>query len=630
MRKSEKMWLSFLLASASWTLLLYLSVFSSLEIETDQQRKHYSYEAAGMIDRISFIDVDKRSQRKHSNEATGMIDRIYFINLDKNPLRRAFMEGYLSNQTIPFERIPGKVGDPSDTCVEGKTDPDRCRGIVGLAKSEISIIDNYNTTGLTLVFEDDYFAGDILPRLQKSMSLVPDDWDILRFGCWGHIPSDFPVLHVNPVNELGINKIFETRHDKKQPPCDGTKEDCWFSGGTHAMVWRGGESVQKLKELWSRNPRQDVDSALTGEDNYITSYCINFRGDSRKSRIKRIKGEASNIPLNPAQRRGDIITSPSKTELWSIPLNAAPWRGDIITTPSKEFLTGKFNLSGIVYSFRFPRRFQAKQAAMMPSRFDGLPNIVFGVLSSAPQFAKRDAIRASWAYNESAVFILAGDWNPIAKEFDERGDIIWVNATEDYRTGLTRKTMAFIVFAAAKLSQSNLDYIFKADDDSFVNATQIRLELSQRNKLLTQKTGQLEVTEYYGRGCVRSRPVRDVTSKWYMSREVYSKKYFPIYAFGIGYALSTNFASCAMSKMKDLQAMDWEDVATGMLARKCGKSLTRSHWDDQLLPNDHWTGGMYFPFNVLKDGGHSVAVLHGVKPEYMIRLHRKEPLPALS
>jgi hypothetical protein len=236
------------------------------------------------------------ASRKHSNNEI-RIDRIYFISLDITPLRRAFMEGWLGKQTIPFQRIQGKVGDPSDTCVKGKIGPKQCRGIAGVAKSEVSIIDNYNTTGLTLVFQDDFSAENIT-RLYESISVVPDDWDVLRFNCWGHIPSDFPFVHVETGNELGIKKIFETRHDREQPPCNETKETCWFCGGAHAMVWRGGESVQKLRKLWSEIPYAQSDCRLTLEvERYnIKSYCINFRKGGVVQ--KRIKGEITNIPTN--------------------------------------------------------------------------------------------------------------------------------------------------------------------------------------------------------------------------------------------------------------------------------------------------------------------------------------------
>jgi hypothetical protein len=248
------------------------------------------------------------SRRKHPNDET-RINRIYFINLDTNPGRRAFMEGWLSKQTIPFERITGKVGDPSsDTCVEGKTEPKRCRGIAGLAKTEVSIIDSYDTTGLTFVMEDDYYAENIT-RLQESISVVPDDWDIIRFNCRGHhyIPSDFPFLHVEPGNELQIEKVFETRHNKEQPPCKNgmNEERCWFCGGTHAMVWRGSR-VQKLRKVWSRKPYDDIDCSLTDQKN-LKSYCINFR-NGREVIPTQIKGEITNIPQNLTRVRTNMST----------------------------------------------------------------------------------------------------------------------------------------------------------------------------------------------------------------------------------------------------------------------------------------------------------------------------------
>lgn len=94
------------------------------------------------------------------------------------------MEGWLSNQMIPFERTSGTVGDPSDTCVKSnKTDPkQRCPGIVGLAKADVNIIDSCDATGLILGFKEDWFA-ESTTRLQESILAVqPNDWAVLRFN----------------------------------------------------------------------------------------------------------------------------------------------------------------------------------------------------------------------------------------------------------------------------------------------------------------------------------------------------------------------------------------------------------------------------------------------------------------
>jgi hypothetical protein len=206
---------------------------------------------------------------------------------------QAFMEQWPSNQTIIFEGTPGRVGDPHDTCVKGKTDPKQCQGIAGLAKTEVSTINSYDTTGLTLAFEDDWFTEN-MTRLQESiLAVAPDDWDILRFVCWGHVPSGIPFLHVEPKNESQIKKV-ETRHNEEQPPCNATKErGCYFCGGTHAMVWCGGESVQKLRKLWSRIPYNGVDRLLTSlaaERHNVTSCCVNFRRGGSGGHSQRNEG----------------------------------------------------------------------------------------------------------------------------------------------------------------------------------------------------------------------------------------------------------------------------------------------------------------------------------------------------
>jgi hypothetical protein len=174
-------------------------------------------------------------------------------------------------------------------------------------------MDRYNTTGLTLVFEDDY-STESIARFQESISVVPDDWDIIRFNCIGDIPSDFPILQVERKIELGIERVFETRHDKEQPPCNATKGRCWFCGGAYAMLWRGGESVQKLRKLWSRIPHGDIDCDLTQstESSNIKSYCINFR-EGEGGSLREIEGEESDIPKN-----DQYVSVTSSELLWKI------------------------------------------------------------------------------------------------------------------------------------------------------------------------------------------------------------------------------------------------------------------------------------------------------------------------
>jgi hypothetical protein len=230
---------------------------------------------------------------RRQNERT--IGRIYFINLAAKTQRRDFMESWLSQQAIPYQRVNATVGRlRGDDCVVGKQHPERCRGIAGLAQTELDIIHRYlhwynhvssDDGGLTIVLEDDFIATRPLQDVvDETLKLVPADWDIIRYDCWGDIPASFDVVVHNAAGETkptaSSPKVFRTVH--RQPCVDDytitPPRVCWFCGGTHAMLWRP-EGVDKLAALWSQLPYDDIDCRLsTIEAESIKSYCINDIG----------------------------------------------------------------------------------------------------------------------------------------------------------------------------------------------------------------------------------------------------------------------------------------------------------------------------------------------------------------
>jgi hypothetical protein len=217
------------------------------------------------------------------------IDRIYYTNLDSNPKRKEFMEDWLrTNQTVaPFQRISGQVGTSSDVCGGKKlaASTARCKGVAGLSKSMVSIIDNFDTSGMTLVLEDDFRIWDLDGLVSTLNRLpIPQDWDVLRFDCWGDRLSNFVPRrhtfggpgHITNWTAEGyrVTGIFETKCTNATP----TGNVHSFCGGTHAMLWRGGESVRKLRALWGQVPYLDIDCRLTrpfDDELDIKSYCIN-------------------------------------------------------------------------------------------------------------------------------------------------------------------------------------------------------------------------------------------------------------------------------------------------------------------------------------------------------------------
>ena len=226
-------------------------------------------------------------QQKILNESKGFvwsIDRIYYINLDHRLLRRAIMENWLSKQPIPYQRVSAFQGD-SDVCVEEKHGTP-CIGISGVARSNLHIMDHLSTKGITLVLEDDIVIKD-MDKLLTSVNLVPPDWDILRWDCWGDPLPGFQHFNFSfKVNPRNYTFCKENNIQK-----------CWFCGGNHIAMWRGDETVKKLRTIWGAKPHDDIDCRLAdprpGEPS-LNSYCINVGAGvfqlplSEKSDIEKI------------------------------------------------------------------------------------------------------------------------------------------------------------------------------------------------------------------------------------------------------------------------------------------------------------------------------------------------------
>jgi hypothetical protein len=309
-----------------------------------------------------------------------------------------------------------------------------------------------------------------------------------------------------------------------------------------------------------------------------------------------------------------------------------------------SFHEAQFIYANATYSYRYSskvfwkqRQQQQQQQQQITSNnqknHNHLPSIrlVFGICANSQKPIRRQAIRKSWSQDAAlAVFIVAGDFNDISKEFWKHGDLLWVNVSESYREGLTPKTLAFVHFGGTQLSVEKknayyYDYIFKTDDDVYVNATHIGLEL-----LETKRTA-----HYYGMYKSGVAPVRDKSderlAKWYMSRDEYPDDFFPPYAPGVGYALSREFAACAARNMQSIfrnNNMPWEDVAVGLLAAKCRAPLTAAdaNWPHFSLEPNSNSALDFFPYEEYKDGGRLVTILHKVQPWYFVPLYRQESL----
>ena len=191
------------------------------------------------------------------------------------------------------------------------------------------------------------------------------------------------------------------------------------------------------------------------------------------------------------------------------------------------------------YHYRYSSKLFSKNFPLVRDGKESLPSIIFGVCANAAKPIRRQAIRKSWGRDVAVYYLVAGNWNGISEEFVKQGDMLWVDIPEDYRNALTPKTLAFLHFGSqVAMTKLSADYIFKTDEDVFINATKMSRELMVN-----------DLPDYYGLLRNDTAPIRNVTnhgitSKWYISVEEYPEDIFPPYAHGTGYAISKKFAIC--------------------------------------------------------------------------------------
>mmetsp|Transcript_5438 Transcript_5438/g.11896 ORF Transcript_5438/g.11896 Transcript_5438/m.11896 type:complete len:560 (-) Transcript_5438:104-1783(-) len=289
--------------------------------------------------------------------------------------------------------------------------------------------------------------------------------------------------------------------------------------------------------------------------------------------------------------------------------------------------------------------------------------IVIGVLSAsnAEGSSRRQAIRDTWAgrnrnphvhlhdpmmdtatttnpqsssaapaeSSTAVYFVVAGPWQTIRNEYERRRDLIWIDQTEVYdgeNSVLTFKTLGFLKIVHDAMEEGrdvdasswkDVRYVFKTDDDCFVNIDLLRAHLlgnadgtdrrdgetaldddGRRNNALRES--ETTAIHYWGNCHTDEKlsPLRGARYKWGISEKLYPERFYPPYCQGVGFALSRDFVSCAASdrnrrdeRLEDrfrnleendhrdnhianMRFMPFEDVAVGILAERCGVKPT--------------------------------------------------------
>ncbi|KAG8584129.1 hypothetical protein GDO81_008693 [Engystomops pustulosus] len=210
-----------------------------------------------------------------------------------------------------------------------------------------------------------------------------------------------------------------------------------------------------------------------------------------------------------------------------------------------------------------------------PEKCKEKPFLLLAIKSLTPQFDRRQAIRESWGKELKVnnmtvvrVFLLGDtpqeDNHPnlsglVKYESDKYKDILlW-----DYKDtffNLTLKEVLFLKWVSH--SCSDVQYIFKGDDDVFVNTHQI---LDYLKTLSTDKAKDL----FVGDVIKDAGPHRDKKLKYYIPESMYEGSY-PAYAGGGGFLYSGNLALRLYNATSRVLFFPIDDVYTGMCLEKLG------------------------------------------------------------
>ncbi|KAM4599937.1 N-acetyllactosaminide beta-1,3-N-acetylglucosaminyltransferase 2 isoform 1-T2 [Fundulus diaphanus] len=203
------------------------------------------------------------------------------------------------------------------------------------------------------------------------------------------------------------------------------------------------------------------------------------------------------------------------------------------------------------------------------------PFLLLAVKSLAPHFDRRQAIRESWGaagvvanMTVVTVFLLgnanAVDHHPdlsqmVEYESQRHKDVILWDFRDSF-FNLTVKELLFLEWIQTRCSGAR--YIFKGDDDVFVNTYRI---LDFLKGLSGPKARDL----FVGDVITNAGPHRDKKVKYFIPESMYTGTY-PPYAGGGGYLYSGDIAARLHRISPHVALYPIDDVYTGMCLRKLG------------------------------------------------------------
>ena len=194
-----------------------------------------------------------------------------------------------------------------------------------------------------------------------------------------------------------------------------------------------------------------------------------------------------------------------------------------------------------------------------------------GVLSTKGALQTREAIRNTWKTfrgNWSLTFILALPYDEeLAEENKTHGDMMLASIKDHYgraQSALPTKIASFYWWS--HYSQHRPDWVFKTDDDAFLNIPRL---FSILDNCLPNPSRSAVFAGRVFRGSRVIRPGQNGFDKWGLTLNEWPGNSYPPYCSGAGYLLSSNILPCFLRNLHVAERMPLEDVFTGVLASTC-------------------------------------------------------------
>lgn len=216
------------------------------------------------------------------------------------------------------------------------------------------------------------------------------------------------------------------------------------------------------------------------------------------------------------------------------------------------------------------------------------------ITSSPGNVQQREVIRDAWCSGSrhpseltakrKCVFLIGETSDRAQKaavrlEARKKGDILLGNYSDTYRN-LTYKVVSGFHWTVFECKPK---FILKTDDDCFVNVNVLTDILSDYPE---KDVPQLYVGNVFME-TKELRVIRDNRSKWAVSHEDYAPEFYPKYASGTGYLVSTQVARRLLDASRTYKPFPNEDAYIGVLAESLGVSPIHSH--RFTFVNTHWT-----------------------------------------